>query len=206
MAMALHAAAEHRAFQDVEGGKQGRRPVAGVVMRLSGRMSGTVGPIGTGAFQSLDLGLFVYGQHDGVGGRIHVETDHILHLLGEGRVVRALEGTHPMRLQAVLLPDPRHGAERDAGPRSDGAASPVSDFVRRFRTGQRQHLRHCAGGMRRGTGWAGLIAQQALDALLGEALLPAPNGGSADASLAEPRPARSTVRTTASRCAPAGCA
>ena len=80
-------------------------------MRLSGRKSETDGPIGTGAFQSLDLGLFVDGQHDGVDGRIHVETGHILHLLGEGRVVRALEGTHPMRLQAVLLPDPLHGAE-----------------------------------------------------------------------------------------------
>ena len=53
VAMALHAAAEHRAFQDVEGGKQGRRTVAGVVMRLSGRMSGTDGPIGTGLLQSL---------------------------------------------------------------------------------------------------------------------------------------------------------
>jgi hypothetical protein len=37
--------------------------------------------------------------------------------------------------------------------------------------------------MRRGARWAGLVAQQALDALLGKALLPAPDCGPADAGL-----------------------
>ena len=37
--------------------------------------------------------------------------------------------------------------------------------------------------LQRGAGWTGLVAQQALDAILGKALLPAPNRGPADASL-----------------------
>ena len=80
-------------------------------------MPGPERQVGAGALQSLDLALLVDGQHDGMGGRVHVEADHILDLLGEGRVVRALEGPHPMRLQAVRLPDPLHGAQRDPDPR-----------------------------------------------------------------------------------------
>lgn len=59
VAMALHAAAEHRAFQDVEGGKQGRGAVAGVVVRLSGGMPGPERLVGTGSLQGLDLGLLI---------------------------------------------------------------------------------------------------------------------------------------------------
>ena len=47
VAMALHAAAEHGAFQDVEGGKQGRGAVAGVVVRLSSGMPGSERLVGT---------------------------------------------------------------------------------------------------------------------------------------------------------------
>lgn len=87
VAMTLHAAAEHGAFQDVEGGKQRRGAVAGVVVCLSGRMPGPEWLIGTGSLQGLDLALLVDGQHDGVGGRLHIETDDILDFFGEGRIV-----------------------------------------------------------------------------------------------------------------------
>jgi hypothetical protein len=43
----------------------------------------------------------------------------VLHLLGNGWIGGALQGAHPVRLQAVLLPDAPNRAERDAGRRSD---------------------------------------------------------------------------------------
>lgn len=64
-----------------------------------------------GALQSLDLALLIDGQHHGVGRWVHVEADHILDLGGEGGIARVLERPDPMRLQAILLPDPLHGAQ-----------------------------------------------------------------------------------------------
>jgi len=76
VAVTLHAAANHRAFQDVGGGKQRRDAVAGLVVRLSGKLPGSERPVGTGSFQSTDLILLVDGQHDGVGGRAHRDPRH----------------------------------------------------------------------------------------------------------------------------------
>ena len=64
-----------------------------------------------------------------------------------------------------------------------GAAGPVRRFVRRLAAGQRHHARHGLGRDRRLAGLARLVAQQAVDALLGEALLPAPDHRPADADL-----------------------
>jgi hypothetical protein len=44
--VALHAAAEHGARQDVEGGKQRRRAVTGIVVGLGGGMAGVSGRSG----------------------------------------------------------------------------------------------------------------------------------------------------------------
>ncbi|KQU03490.1 hypothetical protein ASG60_16630 [Methylobacterium sp. Leaf469] len=107
VAMTLHATTEHGAIQDVEGGKQGRGAVAGIVVGLRGWVAWTEGLIGAGALQGLDPALFVDGQHHGVGRRIHIKAHDLLDFLGEGRIVRA----DPMRLQAMLLPDPLHGAQ-----------------------------------------------------------------------------------------------
>ncbi|GEP07974.1 hypothetical protein MOX02_60120 [Methylobacterium oxalidis] len=88
-----------------------------------------------------------------------------------------------MGLQTVLLPDALDGAQRDAGCRRDGATGSVGDLAGRLGAGERQHLGDGAGGVGRLAGRAGLVVQQAVDALLGVALLPAPDGGSADAGL-----------------------
>jgi hypothetical protein len=49
VAMALHAAAEHRAVQDVKGSKQRRGAVVGIVVRLRGWMPRSEGPVGARA-------------------------------------------------------------------------------------------------------------------------------------------------------------
>lgn len=82
--VALHAAAEHGAGQDVEGGKQRRGAVTGIVVGLGGGMAGSERLVGASALQGLDLAFLIDGQHHRVGGRGHVEADDILDFGGEG--------------------------------------------------------------------------------------------------------------------------
>lgn len=82
-------------------------------------------------------------------GRIQVEAGKILHLVGKGRVCRALESAHPVQLQAVFLPDALDRAQRDASGGRDGTTGPVGDFGRRLGTGECHHLCGSAGGV----GW-----------------------------------------------------
>lgn len=72
------------ARQDVEGGKQRRGAVRGVLVDLGPGMLGAGRAIGAGALQGLNLAFLLNGQHHRVGGRSHVEADHILYLGGEG--------------------------------------------------------------------------------------------------------------------------
>lgn len=75
----------------------------------------------------------------------HVEADDIFDLGGESGVARALERAQPMRLEAVSLPDPLHGTQRDPDRAGHGPAGPVGDLARRLRAGQRQYLGHRLG-------------------------------------------------------------
>jgi len=179
--VALHAAADHGAVEDVQRGKQRRRAVALIVVGHRRRPSGGDGRSRPRPREGLDLALLVDREHDRVGGRVHVEADDVLDLLGEGGVVRALEGPHPVRLQAMRLPDPLHGAQREADHRRHRAAGPVRGLARRLRAGDREHLGDVLGRRRRLARRTSLVAQQPLDALFGVALLPAPHRGPARA-------------------------
>ena len=66
----LHAAPDHRPIQDVEGGEQGGRTVAFVVMGQGPAFARLERQARLGAVQRLDLGLLVDGQHQsgGAGG------------------------------------------------------------------------------------------------------------------------------------------
>src|SRR5262249_26024988 len=52
----------------------------------------------------LDLAFLVNRNDHRVLGRVHVEADDVLNLLGELRVVGALEGANTVRLQPIRLP------------------------------------------------------------------------------------------------------
>lgn len=58
-----------------------------------------------------------------MGGRGHVEADDILHLLGKGRVLRALEGADPMRLKVCSCQI--HCTERSEIPALEAMARPA---------------------------------------------------------------------------------
>lgn len=81
----------------------------------------------------------------------------------------------------MFLPDALDRAQSDPGRGGDSAPGPVRDLAGRLRAGESQHRTDGSGGLTRFAGWASLLVQQAVEVLLGEALLPALNGGSADA-------------------------
>ena len=86
-----------------------------------------------GSVQGLDLGLLVDGRHQRVGGRVHVEADHVLHLGCKGRIGGSLEGPRPMRLEAMNRPDALDRAQRHAHGLGHRAAGPVGGLPRRLR-------------------------------------------------------------------------
>ena len=77
MAVALHAAAQHRPFQHVKGGKQRGRAMAHIVVGSCRNPPRCKGQAGLGALQRLSLGLLVHREHDRMGGRIDVKPHHV---------------------------------------------------------------------------------------------------------------------------------
>ena len=119
-----------------------------------------------------------------MGRRVHVEADDVLDLLGEGGVVRALEGPHAVRLEMVGVPDPLNRSQRDPDRLGHGASRPVGHLSRRFGTGQRQNLCDGTGRVWWRAGRTRLVVKQAFHALFAEAPLPAPDRRTADARFA----------------------
>lgn len=97
----LHATSEHHAAQDVEGGEQGRGPMAFIVVDHCPAPAKLERQARLREIERLDLRLFVNGEDDGMGRRMHVEADDVLDLLGEGGVIGALQGAQAVRLQLV---------------------------------------------------------------------------------------------------------
>ena len=98
MGVFLHAATKHRTVEHVEGGEQGGRTVALVIVRHGPAFAGFERQTRLGPVERLDLGLLVDGEHDGVGWRPHVEANDVLDLLSEGGVLGALEGSQSVGL------------------------------------------------------------------------------------------------------------
>src|SRR5207253_8291644 len=71
---------------DLEGGEQGGGAVALVVVGHGSALSGLERQTRLGTVKRLDLALLVNRQHHRVGGGMHVETDDVLDLLGEGGI------------------------------------------------------------------------------------------------------------------------
>ena len=91
MPVALHVPADDGAVEHVQGGEQRGGAVPLVVVRHGAGAALLHRQAGLGAVERLDLALLVDRQHDGMGGRIDVEPDHVAQLVGEVRVVGELE-------------------------------------------------------------------------------------------------------------------
>ena len=73
----LHAPADDGPIQDIEGGEQGGRAVSDIVVGHRSALAGLEWQPWLGAIKSLDLGLFVDRQDEGVSRRRHVEADDV---------------------------------------------------------------------------------------------------------------------------------
>ena len=131
MAVALHVAADDGAVEDVEGREQRGGAVTFVVV---GHRSGAARlhrQARLGAVERLDLALLVDREDDRMGGRIDVEADDVLELLGELRVVRQLERADAMRRELVGLEDALHRTQAHPRRLRQHPAGPVGCFSRR---------------------------------------------------------------------------
>lgn len=97
--------ADDFAVGDVEGRKQGRRPMAHIVMGHRLGASFLQGQARLGPIQCLDLTLLVTAQHQSVLWSVEIKADDIFELFGEFRIVRDLESPRQMRLKPVRLPN-----------------------------------------------------------------------------------------------------
>ena len=77
MAMARGGVGKHLAGKIVQGGQEGHRSVAIVVMGPGTDVSLAQRQSGLGAFESLTLALFIAAEHQGLLGRIEVEAHHV---------------------------------------------------------------------------------------------------------------------------------
>ena len=175
--VALHAAPDDLALQDVEGGEQGGGAVALVVVGHGGAASLLHRQAGLGAIEGLDLALLVEAEHDGVGRRIDIETDDFLELLGEFGIVGELERAHPMRLQPVPLPDAPHRGRADPYRLGHRRRGPMGRLMRRRLVGQGHDPIDGRSRQGRDARGPGLVAGEPRDPLVHEALLPAPDHG-----------------------------
>jgi hypothetical protein len=144
VAVALHAAPDHRAVEHAERGEQGGGAVPFVIVRHGRAAPGLDRPSGLGAVERLDRALFVNRPHDGVGRRIDPrvrpvagpragsEPDNVGELGGKARIARPLEGAPAVRLQLVRAPDARHRTQPDANRFGHRSAGPMGRLVRRF--------------------------------------------------------------------------
>ena len=187
MPMALHVAADHRSVEDIHRRKQRRRSIALVIMGHRSRPALFHRQAGLGSVERLNLALLVDGKHDGVRRGIDIEPDHVAQLVDERGIFRQLELPDAVRLEPMGAPDALHGRDADTGRFGHRRARPVRRFGKRRLHGQRHDAFGDSGIKLRDARRPRLVAQEAFEALSGEAFLPAPDTGLGLARLAHDR-------------------
>jgi hypothetical protein len=138
--------ANDTAAAHIERGKECRRPVADVVVRMAFRLTGTQRQDGRTAIEGLDLRFLVDAQHQRAFGRLQVQPDDVADLLDKERVFRQLERFGPMRLQRKGPPNAAHRGLAEATRSRHRARTPVRRVARRRFQGHRDHPFHVVIG------------------------------------------------------------
>ncbi len=175
MGMFGHTAPDDGTIEDVQCGEEGCGAMSFIVVGHCSAFSRLERQAGLRSVERLDLAFFVNGDNNRMRGRVHIKTDDVLDLRSEGRIVGLLEGPQTMRLETAGPPEGLHGGQANADRFGDGTTRPMSLLAGRFAAGQRQNSGHRFRRQRRFAGFARLVAQKALDSLLGKSLLPAPH-------------------------------
>src|SRR5947209_6472197 len=132
VAVALHAAADHGSVEHAEGGEQGGRAMALIVVRHGLATPGLDRQPGLGAVERLDLAFLVEREHHGMRRGIDIEAEDVAELGRKTGVARALEGPQAMRLQVVPPPDALHRAQREPHRLGHRTAGPMGRLMRRL--------------------------------------------------------------------------
>jgi hypothetical protein len=103
---------EDRTGSDIEGRKQRGGAVADIVVCDSLDVSQAHGQERLGAIQSLNLALFINGEHQGVIGRIQVQAHNVAHLFNKEGVRGQFEPTAAVRLERKSLKQAMVGSGR----------------------------------------------------------------------------------------------
>ena len=98
VAVALHAAPDHRCVEHAEGGKQGGGAVPLVVVRHGLAAPRFDRQPWLGAVKRLDLALFIKREHHSMGWGIDIEPNDVSEFGGKGRIARMLESADAVRL------------------------------------------------------------------------------------------------------------
>jgi len=109
MPMARQAVSNHLAVEHTEGGKQGGRPMADIIMRHGSTAALLQGQTGLGSVQGLDLAFLIQAQNQRLVRRIQIQPHDIAQLLHKPFVTAEFEGSDQMRLQVMPLPDSPDG-------------------------------------------------------------------------------------------------
>src|SRR6266446_4557895 len=125
MAMPRKALADDFAFQDFQGGKQGRRSVADIIMSKGAATSLLERQSWLSPVQCLYLALLIDTQHQAFFRRVEIKAHHIGQFLQKLNVPGQLESTRSMRFEIVLLPQAMNGARADLLSPSHRPATPV---------------------------------------------------------------------------------
>jgi hypothetical protein len=184
MRVALHATADHLAFEHVESGEQRGGAMTLVVMGHGAQTALLHRQARLGAVERLDLALLIEGQDNGVGGRIDIKAHHIAQFLDELGIVGELELTHPVRLQPMRAPDALNRTDADADLSRHQRGGPMGGLGGRIALGQRHDPLGDIRPQRRNPRGPRLVAQQPIEAFRHKPFLLAPDAGFRGAGLA----------------------
>ena len=125
MTMAGFALGDDRAVEHVEGGEQGSRAMAMVVVGDTFDVAEPHRKHGLGTFEGLDLALLIDAKHHCLVGRVEIKPDYVAQLLDEERIGGELEAAGAVRLQTEQLEQAMDGALGNPGLFGDGAHAPM---------------------------------------------------------------------------------
>lgn len=175
MAVPLHVAADHGPVEHVERGKERGGAVALIIMGHRPGPPLLERQAGLRTVERLDLAFLIERQDDRMGRRCDIKADDVAEFGDELRVIGELELPNAVRLEAVGTPDPVNRTGANARFAGHKRSRPVGRLTRwgllRPRHNQGDGLRVQSRDARR----TGLIAQQTINALGHETLLPAPH-------------------------------
>src|SRR5215213_5331745 len=122
--------------------------------------------------QGLDLTLLIDREHQRMLWRIEIQTNDVLQLLDELRIVAELESADPVGLQTMALPDPADAARTQSHRLGQAPTAPVSSLRRLLLRRLADHFLNDLFGKRLLPSWPRGVFLDTSDALLEKAMTP----------------------------------